>query len=111
MLFMLEAQDMDRAVAFWRDVVGLTEKVVSPEWSELGYGDAVIALHGGGDGQVHQSGLGFGVADIDAACKDVLQAGGQIRMWPQDRPDEGIRLADCVDTEGNTFMFSAPLQG
>ena len=109
--YMLSAQDMHRAVAFWRDTIGLEVKSQSPEWSELTYPGiptAVVALHGGGTGELNRTGLGFDVADIAAACDEVERAGGKVAMAPTDRPEEGIVLADLVDTEGNTFMFSAP---
>jgi|TARA_B100000809_G_scaffold245549_1_gene272633 catechol 2,3-dioxygenase-like lactoylglutathione lyase family enzyme len=41
--YMLMVQDMDRAVAFYRDVVGLKVNSQSPMWSELAHGDAVVA--------------------------------------------------------------------
>ena len=34
-MVMLMAEDMDRAVAFWRDGVGLEVRSTSPFWSEL----------------------------------------------------------------------------
>lgn len=108
--YMLSAQDMDRAVAFWRDTIGLQVKSQSPEWSELHHPDsptAIVALHGGGSGELNRTGLGFDVADIAAACDEVDRAGGKVAMAPTERPEEGIVLADLVDTEGNTFMFSA----
>ena len=37
---MLMAQDMDRAVAFYRNVVGLKVNSLSPMWSELAHVEA-----------------------------------------------------------------------
>ena len=36
--------DMDRAVAFYRDTVGLELKFSSPEWSEFATGTTTLAL-------------------------------------------------------------------
>ena len=105
-IYMLMAQDMERAVAFYRDVVGLTVKSQSLMWSELAFGDATIALHGGGAGDFNKTGLGFQVSDIDAACQEVLSGGGQVLSGPTDRPGEPIKLAHLADTEGNGFSFS-----
>ena len=69
-------------------------------------GSTVIALHGGGAASSVAQ-LGLRVADVDAACADIVAAGGAVRSGPEDRPDEGIRLADVFDTEGNAFMVSA----
>ena len=82
--YMLMAQDMERAVAFYRDVIGLTPTMVSPFWSELTFRDAIVALHGGGGGR------------------------GQVRRRPilrepEDRPGESIRLGEFADTGGNAF--------
>ncbi len=54
--YMLMAQDMDRAVAFYLDVIGLEVRSQSPMWSELAFGDAIIALHGGGSGEFQKTG-------------------------------------------------------
>ncbi len=107
-MVMLTAEDMDRAVAFWRDGVGLDIRSTSPFWSELLAGSTVIALHGGG-GASSVGQLGLRVDDVDAACADIVAAGGAVRSGPEDRTEEGIRLADVVDTEGNAFMVSAAI--
>jgi predicted enzyme related to lactoylglutathione lyase len=104
--FMLWAQDMDRAVAFWRDGIGLKVRMTSPHWSELTHGDAVVALHGGGDGSYNQTGLGFQVADIDSAVEEARAAGATVRMEPTAREGEPIKLAELVDPEGNGFSMS-----
>lgn len=103
---MLMAQDMDRGVGFWRDVVGLAVSLHTPHWSELARGNAIVALHGGGTGEPSASGLSLQVADLDDACREVAAGGGQVLAGPEDRPGEGIRLASLVDTEGNLFAMS-----
>jgi predicted enzyme related to lactoylglutathione lyase len=106
MKFMLMVQDMDRAVAFYRDVLGLEVKYGSPMWTELAFGDAIVALHGGGTGESSQVGLSVTVDDVDAACAEVAAGGGRVASPPQDRAGEPIRLASVVDTEGNTFSLA-----
>lgn len=109
-MHILWAEDMDRAVAFWRDGMGCSVRLHTPHWSELTTAGATIALHGGGRGEYHASGLGFRIDDVDAGCAEVAAAGGTIRSRPADRPGEGIRLADLVDTEGNGFQFSSMIR-
>ena len=104
--FLISAQDMERAVSFYRDVIGLDVRVQSPWWSELAYGTSIIALHGGGSGEFRATGLSFTVRDINAACAAVVRGGGIVRSNPEDRGDEGIYLADLTDPEGNGFMMS-----
>ena len=104
--YMLMAEDMDRAVGFYRDVVGLAVKSTSRGWSELTHGDATVALHGGGAGERTKTGLGFVVSDIEAACREATGGGAKVLSGPEERPGEPIKLARLVDTEGNEFSFT-----
>ena len=104
--FLISAQDMDRAIQFYRDTIGLDVTVFSPYWSELSFGTAVVALHGGGTGEFKETGLSFTVDDINHACAAVIAGGGSVRSGPEDRGDEGIYLAHLTDTEGNGIMMS-----
>ena len=105
-LFTIKAQNMDRAIGFYTDVMGLEVKYRSPNWTELAYGDAVVALHGGSDGEFRGTGLGFTVADVEAACQEVTAGGGKVRSGPSERPGEPIILAQLADTEGNGFEMA-----
>ncbi len=105
-IFMLKAQDMDRAVVFYKDVMGLEVRSQSSVWSELVHGDATVALHGGGDGEHTPTGLGFTVADIEAACQEVARGGGRVVKAPLARPGEPIKLAQVADSEGNGFSLT-----
>ena len=104
--FILWVRDMQRGITFWRDVVGLRVRMESPYWSELTHGDAVVALHGGGDGSYRETGLGIQVTDIDVACREIAAGGGKIRSAPVARPGEPIKLAEVTDPEGNGFKVS-----
>ena len=104
--YMVMVQDMERGIAFYKNVMGLEVKFTSEMWTELGFGGAIIALHGGGSGEFVSTGLSFQVNDIDTACNDVREGGGKVLSGPSDRPGEPIKLADLVDTEGNGFMLS-----
>ena len=106
--FMVMVSDMDRALAFYRDVFGLDVRYSSSEWSELGGPDAVVALHGGRSEGPVDIGLGFEVEDLDAACEAVGGAGGEVVKPPTERAGEGIRLAIVADPEGNRFSLAQP---
>src|SRR6185503_2573689 len=45
---MITVSDMDRSLAFYRDVLGLALRFASPEWTEFETGTTTLALHGGG---------------------------------------------------------------
>lgn len=93
---------MDRAVAFYRDAVGLTVGFQSQCWTELSWRDATITLHAGGTGGERASWLGFHVTDLDAAVADVEAAGGR---RGKERTEGDTRPLDVVDPEGNTFSL------
>lgn len=102
--FMVPVDEMARAVGFYRDALGLTLRFESPEWTELFWGDATIALHRGGGGDHGESWLGFEVDDLDAALEAIEAAGGHRGA---DRTEGGVRLVSITDTEGNVLTVGA----
>ena len=108
--FMLMAADVVRAASFYKAALGLKPGgYESPEWTELMQNGTTVALHHGGSTTSRDTGLGFYVDDLDAACKAVAAAGGQIRKRPEARANEGITIATAVDTEGNMFSIAQPM--
>lgn len=103
---LMMAQDMNRAVGFYHSVFGMECPVQSPEWSELAFGDSIVALHGGGDGSRNCTDLSFQVDNIVAACRMIREKGGRIVSEPDKRPQEQIVLAVFQDTEGNEVMLT-----
>ena len=102
--YMLMVQDMERAVRFYREVLGLDVEGQTPEWSRLAVGDKVIVLRAGGTGALTRTGLHFEVEYIEEACLRVQEGGGRILSWPH-RANGWTALADLADTEGNEFTF------
>lgn len=100
--------DMDKAVAFHRDVVGLTLKFQSPGWSEFVTGDTTLALHGASDenpsGHVE---LGFAVDDLNRLYAERAQNGLDFVEAPRDL--HGSRIARIRDGEGATYTLSSAL--
>jgi predicted enzyme related to lactoylglutathione lyase len=98
------ADDAQRALAFWRGVLGL-------ELAERGPGDGAgwEADLGGARLGVHERGKGPGdtvslpylaVDDMPAALERVVELGGEIIH-------HGERWAICRDSEGSPFALSA----
>jgi predicted enzyme related to lactoylglutathione lyase len=104
--FVLMAQDMDRAVAFYRDTLGFVEAFCSPYWSELRFGDAIVGLHGGGDGSHQKTGLSIQYEDVNTAFADALADGATALQAPVRREGEPIVLSSILDPEGNEIMLT-----
>jgi lactoylglutathione lyase len=92
--------DMNRAVAFYRDVVGLPLKFQSPEWSEFATGETILALHpASAKNPAGKLEMGFTVPDLQQFHTEMQGKGVQFPM-PPTKQDFGAALAQFVDTEG-----------
>src|SRR5215471_6353554 len=92
--------EMDRAVKFYQEVVGLRLKFQSPGWSEFATGETTLALHP--ESAKNPAGkveFGFNVADIEQFHTEMVQKGVQFSMPPKQQ-DFGGKLAQFVDSEG-----------
>jgi predicted enzyme related to lactoylglutathione lyase len=92
--------DMNRAVKFYRDVLGFQLKFESPGWSEFVTGETTLALHPAS--QENAAGtveLGFTVPDVQEFHKQMGAKGVQFTMLPT-KQDYGGLLARFVDSEG-----------
>jgi lactoylglutathione lyase len=98
--------DMDRAVRFYGEVVGLPLKFQSPGWSEFSTGETTLALHPATEqnpaGKVE---LGFSVPDIHQFHTEMTSKGVQFPMPPQ-KQDFGGLLAQFMDSEGAHISVS-----
>ncbi len=91
--------DMDKAVAFHRDNLGLALRFASPFWTEFDTGATTLALHGASD--EHPAGsvqLGFRAEDLDAFYA-AREANG-ISFTAPPAPMHGVRIARFLDCEG-----------
>jgi predicted enzyme related to lactoylglutathione lyase len=92
--------DMNRAVQFYRDVLGFQLKFESPEWSEFVTGETTLALHPAS--QKNPAGaieLGFTVPDVEKFHKEVSARGVRFTL-PPTKQDYGGVLAQFADSEG-----------
>lgn len=91
--------DMDRAVAFYRDTLGLPLRFQSPEWSEFETGGTTLALHMASD--EHPAGsaqLGLGTEDLPGFYAARAQHGVTFTAPPT--PVHGVQIARFLDSEG-----------
>ena len=98
--------DMDRAVAFHRDTLGLPLKFTSPGWSEFATGETTLGLHPASEknpaGTVE---LGLGVPDLQKFYEEMSAKGIKFSM-PPTKQDFGGMLASFVDSEGSQVSVS-----
>lgn len=98
--------DMDRAVRFYRDTIGMPLKFQSESWSEFATGDTTLALHLSSEknpaGTVE---LGFTVPDIGQFHAELSGKGVRFPLAPT-KQDFGGMLAQFVDSEGARVSVS-----
>lgn len=92
--------DMDRAVKFYRDVLGLPLRFESPGWSEFSTGETSLGLHPASEknpaGSIE---LGFHVPDLERFHREMSAKGVRFSM-PPTKQDFGATLAQFLDSEG-----------
>ena len=105
--------DMQRAVTFYRDALGLTIKSQSDDWSEVDAGGVLLGLNGreqassGSEGGAVVSFQPDG--DIDSEVERLRGNGVEFTGGISDH--EWGRIAPFKDTEGNDLQIYAPPQG
>ena len=112
MQIILFVREMDRAVHFYRDVLGL--QVVYPQgplenysnemWVAFDAGGCALALHGGAQKPPEASHeVIFKVDDLERARQEILNAGihiAEIRLL-----EDGAPIAEGVDPDGHRFAI------
>lgn len=90
--------DMDKAVAFFRDRLGLELRFQSPHWTEFATGETTLALHAASD--EHPAGsasVGFGVENLDDFYTSASEDGVDFTSEPKE--SFGSRIARFNDSE------------
>lgn len=91
--------DMERAVRFYRDTLGLPLRFESPEWSEFSTGDVSLALHPASmENPAGTIQLGFTAADLGAVYDELVNRGVRFAK-PPTRAEFGGMLAEFLDSE------------
>ena len=92
--------DMDRAVKFYRDTMGLPLKFQSPGWSEFITGETTLGLHPeSGNNAAGKIEMGFNVPDLSTFYDEMRAKGVKFPMPPK-KQDFGGMLAQFEDSEG-----------
>lgn len=99
--------DMDEAISFYRDRLGLELKFASPFWSEFATGDTVLALHPASEensaGSVE---LGFAVDNLGEFYARRQEFGIEFTREPREM--HGVHVAGICDADGANLSVSGP---
>jgi catechol 2,3-dioxygenase-like lactoylglutathione lyase family enzyme len=105
----LNVDDLDEAVAFYRDRLGLATSYVSPHWVEFEAGEARLAIHKRPGGVNHPLHAARKVAfcletlDLDAWVEEIESRDVRFATPPVEQ-DFGL-FAEAVDPDGNVVVF------
>ena len=95
--------DIERAKAFYRDVLGIQAPVTQEggPWIEFGTDPVAFALLQ--MGKPPQTSIALAVDDVHAAVEELRQKGVTIVMEPVDSPD--CHMAAILDPDGNVIIL------
>ena len=100
--------DMDAAVAFHRDVLGLDLKFQSPFWSEFATGETTLALHQASEENVPGSvQLGYAADDLGKFYARRDELGLSFTQPPTEM--HGMHIARFTDADGAETSVSGPV--
>ena len=100
--------DMDRAIAFHRDTLGLELKFQSPFWSEFATGETTLALHSASaENPAGAVQLGFATDDL----REFYDRRDELGLSFTQKPTEmhGIHIARFRDVDGAETSISGPV--
>ena len=105
--------DMQKSIAFYRDVIGLKLRFDSPEWTEFATEGATLALHVSHTGALERANaagragecrLGLSTPDLDAFHARMTER--KVRCVEPPKSVFGARIAQYTDTDGMPFSVS-----
>lgn len=104
-----QVSDMDKAVAFYRDVLGISVKFTSPYWTQLDVGNGGIGLHPKLQGEEPPLGirgkgwfLGLETSDVKGLRDKIEELGLPLYGGFHDVP--GGVVLDFQDPDGNPIQ-------
>ena len=100
-------RDMERAIGFYRDTIGLELDSESEHWTTFRTGACTLALH---PAEQREVGVGepdptFLVTDLDAEHERLTAAG--VEVTEVRAPTPNVRTFDARDPDGNRFSIAS----
>ena len=102
----LYVRDLERSLAFYRDVLGIPLEDQDGHWAEARLDGLRFALHAADEAQPGTVWIDFEVDDIDAALGKTVELGGSVLRGAEDTPYG--RLAAAADPTRAQFKLVAP---
>ena len=112
-------EDMDEALSFYKDGIGLTATTESPGWSTLRVTETFeLAVHTRGEGaapidrqaahpfDAFVSTLVLTVDDLEAYCERIVKLGGTLDRVLEPRDGIPVRMALVRDPSNNGFQVN-----
>ncbi|MDI9636848.1 VOC family protein [Kamptonema cortianum] len=108
---MVQTTDMERSVAFYRDVLGLTPGYTSPYWSDFAVGGTRLGIHpilreGGKIEPFSNAIICLESNDLAGVRAAILNSNGQVAGEFHQTP--GGVIFDVLDPDGNNLQFIQP---
>ena len=105
----LPVEDMDRAVGFYRDLLGLPVKSQSADWSEIDADGLTIGLNAR-ESAASSDGGAVITFQPDTSIEEEVQrlTDGGVRFTGEISDHPWGRIAPFKDSEGNDLQFYAP---
>src|SRR6516225_6622989 len=97
--------DMDQALAFYRDVMGLSVRFATPEWSEFDTGDVTLALHPASE-KNPAGGVEIGFSTENLSQLYAERAANRLAFAEAPRLEHGTLLSQILDCEGVAISLS-----
>ncbi len=111
--------DMQRAVSFYRDVLGLPLRFQSPGWTEFATDGATLALHASERPKIAENDPeksppgrcrpGLRVPDLDAFHRRMVEH--RVRCVQEPKELFGARMAQYSDPDGLVFSVAEEQRG
>jgi lactoylglutathione lyase len=114
----LFVSDLERSIAFYRDVIGLPFRFAAEDYAEFATEGAKFALYArralpqligveapAGEASWPQGEVAFFVDDVDAEHERLVSAGARVLAPPADRP-WGERTLHVADPDGNVVELT-----
>ena len=111
----LYVKDIEKALPFYRDTLGLKVRVAEKGWAELETGNTTLALHNEEPGKSTTRGYGqpnicFAVDDVFATYEALKAKGVKFESEPKtvcEAPDKTGKSCDFHDPDGNFMSIFA----